>query len=219
MPSISYAITACNEHVELERLLSFLKKYIRPIDELIIQLDTNHTNQVLEVCNLYTNFNGDGSLVFSGAIPNSKFYSTSLNNNFATFKNYLNQNCTKEYIFQIDADEVPNIDLIISLPEILEANPDVDVFLVPRINTVEGITTDHVKKWGWRLNENKWINYPDFQWRIYKNSSEIYWMNRVHERLYGFKEFSYLPEEESYSLYHPKTIERQEKQNNFYNTL
>ena len=43
MPSISYAITACNEHVELERLLEQLDNNIRDTDEVVIQLDTTAT--------------------------------------------------------------------------------------------------------------------------------------------------------------------------------
>ena len=38
---ISYCITACNEHLELDRLLRFLKANIRKEDEVIIQLDIN----------------------------------------------------------------------------------------------------------------------------------------------------------------------------------
>jgi len=37
--------------------------------------------------------------------------------------------------------------------------------------------------------------------------------------LEGYKTLSYLPLEEEYSLYHPKTIDRQEKQNSYYDTL
>jgi hypothetical protein len=127
---------------------------------------------------------------------------------------------TKEdYIFQIDADEVPNITLIKHIPEILEINLGIDVLLVPRVNTVEGLTQEHIQKWGWVIDNQGWVNYPDFQWRIYKNTSSIKWVNKVHERLIGYKTISNLPQIEDYSLYHPKTIERQERQNNYYNTL
>ena len=37
--------------------------------------------------------------------------------------------------------------------------------------------------------------------------------------LEGHLNFSSLPEQETYSLYHSKDITKQEKQNNFYNTL
>jgi len=55
--------------------------------------------------------------------------------------------------------------------------------------------------------------------RIYKNTPKIKWINKVHEVLDGFKTHGMLPLDEEWALYHPKTIEKQEKQNNYYNTL
>jgi glycosyltransferase involved in cell wall biosynthesis len=215
---ISYCITACNEHIELEKLLRFLKRNIREEDEVIIQLDSiNATNEVHEVCNLFTGFNHKEELV--DAITNSKCYQFPLNNDFATFKNELFKQATGDYIFSIDADEIPHIDLVKLLPLMLEQNPEVDMFLVPRVNTVEGLTPEHIAKWGWNVNSEGWVNWPDYQWRIYKNAPYITWKNKVHEVLEGFKQYTYLPMEEDYSLYHPKGIEKQEKQNNYYNTL
>jgi hypothetical protein len=215
---ISYAITACNEYIELERLLRFLKENIREEDEVVIQLDYNHSNSVLEVCNLFTGFNHKQDLV--NTIKNSQFYAFSLDNNFAQFKNQLSRFVTGNYIFQIDADEVPHKNLIKNLPAILEANPDNEVYLVPRINIVDGITLEHIEKWKWNVDPiSGWVNFPDWQWRIYKNDSKIRWINKVHERLTGFKSYAPLPAEEDYCLYHIKNIQRQEKQNEFYNTL
>jgi glycosyltransferase involved in cell wall biosynthesis len=202
MPSISYAITACNEHEELERLLDQLYPALRDIDEIILQIDTTATEEVKEVAFKYFN-------ITVTAFP--------LAGDFATFKNNLKNYCTKDYIFQIDADEYLTEELLLSLPEILEMNPEVDLYAVPRINTVKGLTSQHINKWGWYINENGWINYPDHQTRILKNISEIKWINKVHERLVGAKTTVPLPE--GYELIHPKTIERQEKQNNYYNTL
>jgi hypothetical protein len=204
MPSISYAITACNEHVELERLFTQLEDNIHPEDEVIIQIDTTATSEVKALC-----------LDYMG--KNWYVVEFGLNSDFASFKNNLKNYCTKDYIFQIDADEYPSEQLIISLPEILELNPEIELYAVPRINTVEGLTQEHIQKWGWNVNENGWVNYPDYQTRILKNIPEIKWINKVHERLIGAKNGSHLPE--GYDLIHPKTIERQEKQNQFYNTL
>jgi hypothetical protein len=215
---ISYAITACNEHIELEKLLCFLKRNIREEDEVIIQLDSiNATNKVQEVCNLFTGFNHKTELIDS--ITNSKSYQFPLNNDFATFKNELFKQSTGDYIFSIDADEIPNINLIKSLPSILEQNSEIDVFFVPRVNTVKDITPEHINKWRWNVNDKGWVNFPDYQMRIYKNKPEIQWIKPVHEILDGFKTFSHLPAEEVWSLYHPKDIKRQEKQNNYYDTF
>ena len=202
MSSISYAITACNEHVELERLLDQLYPVLRDIDEIIIQIDTTATEEVKEVTFKY---------------PNITVTAFPLMSDFASFKNNLKKYCTKDYVFQIDADEYLSEELLASLPEILEMNPEVDLYAVPRINTVKGLTSEHINKWGWYINENGWINYPDHQTRILKNVPEINWVNKVHERLVGAKTIVPLPE--GYDLIHPKTIERQEKQNNYYNTL
>jgi len=202
MPSISYAITACNEHVELERLLEQLDSNIRDIDEVVIQLDTTATDKVKEVCYKY---------------PAFTLWEYPLNGDFASFKNHLKSKCTRDYIFQIDADEYLSSPLLENLPEVLELNPDIELYAVPRINTVEGLTQEHIDKWRWYVNNNGWVNYPDHQQRIFKNIPEIKWVNKVHERIDGVTIVCPLPE--GYDLIHPKTIERQEKQNTFYNTL
>jgi len=216
---ISYAITVCNEFIEIQRLVNFLLQHKRPQDEIVVQQDASfkatasHTPLTPEMeVNLYC-----GNLADMGKI---KFtYDFSLNNNFAAFKNHLTQQCTGDYIFQIDADEYPSEDLIQSLPEMLELNPEMDIFLVPRVNTVEGLTPEHIAKWGWNVTDTGWVNFPDFQWRIWRNVPEIKWVNKVHERLDGFKTYTMLPDVEYFALYHPKTIEKQEKQNNYYETL
>ena len=199
MPSISYAITACNEHRELSFLLDILRNNIRQEDEIVIQLDFNATKEVRTIANKYTMH--------------------PLNGDFATFKNHLSKFCTKDYIFQIDADEYPHPHLMANLSDILEYNKTIDVFLVPRINTVSGLTEQHIQKWGWQVNDKGWVNFPDYQWRIWKNGKGIHWINKVHERLDGFKEYSVLPQSEEYCLFHPKDIERQERQNKLYETI
>lgn len=199
MPSISYAVTACNEHRELSLLLEVLRNNIRQEDEIVILLDSNATKEVRTIANKYTMH--------------------PLNGDFATFKNHLTKFCTKDYIFQIDADEYPHPHLMANLADILEHNKTIDVFLVPRINTVSGLTDQHINKWGWNVNDKGWVNFPDYQWRIWKNGKGIHWINKVHERLDGFKEYSALPQSEEYCLFHPKDIERQERQNQFYNTI
>ena len=215
---ISYCICAHNEHLELEHLLRFLKQHIREEDEVIIQLDTTHTPEVLEVCNLFTNFNHQGDIEFQ-SIPNSKFYSFPLNKDFASFKNKLFEESTGDYIFNVDADEIPNEFLIKNIHSLLEGNPEIDVLLVPRENYVVNLTQEHINKWGWRVDDKNRINWPDLQWRIYRNSGNIKWINKVHERLEGFDVYTHLPVEPEWSLLHIKNIERQEKQNKFYETI
>ena len=200
MPSISYAITAHNEHIELQRLLNQLNDITRSIDEIVIQLDTNATEEVKHVSKGY------------------KTVTFGLNGDFASFKNNLKDNCRCSWIFFIDADEYLSENLADNLTEILTINEGlVDVIATPRINTVKGLTREHIDKWRWFVNEKGWVNYPDYQTRICANKSEIQWVNKVHERLSGWKTIAHLPE--GYELIHPKTIDRQERQNKFYDTI
>jgi hypothetical protein len=216
---ISYAITVCNEIEEIKRLIPFLLEHKRDEDEIVVQQDAgfkqtaSHTPLTPEMeVNLYCgNLLDEGKIIFE--------YKTALNKDFAQFKNNLNSQCSGDYIFQIDADEIPNKALLENLPEILQANPDHEVYYVPRVNTVEGLTQEHIQKWNWRVNENGWVNWPDYQMRIWKNKPEIKWRNKVHEVLEGHKNFSALPAQEELALYHPKDIERQEKQNEYYSNL
>jgi hypothetical protein len=147
------------------------------------------------------------------------WHSGKFDRHFADWKNKLTSLCSGDYIFQIDADEIPSEDLIKTLPELLGLNPEMDVFLVPRVNTVENITPEHIHKWGWNVTDTGWVNWPDFQMRIWRNVPEIKWKNKVHEVLEGFKTYTALPDVEYFALHHPKTIEKQEKQNNYYDTL
>jgi glycosyltransferase involved in cell wall biosynthesis len=200
MSSISYAVCAHNEHLELERLLNQLNGITRSIDEIVIQLDNTATEEVKQVAKNYN------PITFS------------LNGDFASFKNNLKDNCKGDWVFFIDADEYLSENLVDNLTEMLTINEGlVDVIATPRINTVEGLTRDHIDKWRWFVNEKGWVNYPDYQTRICVNKPEIKWINKVHERLSGWKTIANLPE--GYDLIHPKTIERQEKQNNYYNIL
>jgi hypothetical protein len=203
---ISYAITVCNELDEIKRLVPFLFQYKRPEDEICVLLDKPKASHVL-VDQLYK---------YSSANWITLKEST-FQGHFAEWKNELTKMCSGDYIFQIDVDELPNELLIENLHSVLENN--VDVILVPRVNLVQGITPQHIQAWGWKQNEKGWIQWPDFQWRIYKNNSEIEWKNKVHEILDGYKSYANLPEMEEYAIYHFKTIERQEKQNGYYSTL
>jgi len=203
---ISYAIPVCNEHKELDRLLNFLISNKRPEDEIVVQADLgNTTKEVYQVIDQYKD--------------SIKLVEFGLKGNFGDFKNNLKANCSGEWIFQIDADEYLKEEFIQYLPEILQNNPTIDLFLLPRINTVEGLTQQHIDTWRWRVDEKGWVNFPDYQTRILQNSPKINWVNKVHEVLTGHNTYAMFPAEEFYCLIHPKTIDRQEKQNTLYSVL
>lgn len=204
---ITYALTVCNEFIEIQRLIAFLIKNKRVQDNIVVLYD--EANGDLEIENFLRSHSINGEFIWHKA----KF-----KGHFADWKNLLTSFCTGDYIFQIDADEMISEYVCHTLPQVLEAN-QVDVIRVPRINTVEGMTQDHMQQWGWNVNEHGWINFPDYQWRIYRNNSSVMWINKVHEVLTGYNSISHLPIEKEWCLYHPKTIERQVKQNSYYANL
>jgi glycosyltransferase involved in cell wall biosynthesis len=204
---ISYAILVCNEIDEIKKLIPHLLKYKREEDEIVVVIDKD--SSTLEVIEYIEGLVNVGFCY--------RFHS--LNGDFSQHKNYLNVLCEGDYIFNIDADEIPDSRLITLLPELLSSNSEVDAFWIPRVNIVSNITYEHIEKWGWTINSKGWINFPDAQLRLFKNDFNIRWENKVHERLTGYETISSLPNEEQYSLLHIKDIKRQEKQNSYYDTL
>ena len=204
---ISFAITVCNELEEIKRLVPFLLEHKRIQDEIVILYDEKNGNtEILDFLlpyNIKPNVQTWRGFGFEG--------------NFADWKNKLNEYCTGDYIYQLDADEMISEHMVKNLSTILEVNPKVDLIFVPRINTVNGITQEHINKWGWMVNENGWINFPDAQGRVFRKG--MTWYGKVHEKIIGGQKFSSLPLDEEYCIQHHKTIERQEKQNNFYSSL
>lgn len=201
--TISYAITVWNELEEIKRLLPFLLQHKREQDEIVVRWDKSGPKEVwdylvsLEGINLAQGpFHGD----------------------FARWKNNLNGQCNKDYIYQIDADEMIDAYVMRLIPQVLEMN-SVELLAVPRINTVEGLTQVHIKKWGWNVNEKGWVNFPDYQTRVYKNDPRIRWHGEVHEKIIGHNTFAAMPTDKEWCLLHHKEIGRQEKQNDYYNTL
>jgi glycosyltransferase involved in cell wall biosynthesis len=206
---LSYAITACNEVEETIRLVNQLLNYKEDNSEIVVLLDTPKAPaELIEYLEL------------QAKADKLDLIESEFGGDFAQWKNLLNSQCKGEWIFQLDADEYLMPDLIVNMEALLDSNEDKDLILVPRINTVEGLTETHIQKWGWNVNDKGWVNFPDVQTRIYKNKPEqIGWSGKVHERIGGFENYTNFPLEEIYCIKHPKTIERQEKQNNYYDTL
>lgn len=224
IPTVSFAITVCNEHKELEYLLTQLIPFVKEADEIVIQVDdTNSTLSVREVIESFQSKN-------PGMINHVVF---PLNSNFAKFKNNLKEQCTKDYIFQIDADEYLAPFLLLIHETLLE-NPSTEAFWIPRINTVKDLDMNYAKSIGWNIYEDDFyeglpiINWPDLQLRLFKNLKRIKWSGQVHEKIVGHKTFAILgttdlaidiSNNRKFSIIHQKTFERQLKQNSFYKTL
>ena len=206
---ISYGVTVSNEIVEIQNIIERLSTNKRVEDEIVIQFDSSTaTIPVVEYLN---------ECVINAKIQ--KLVSFPLNGDFGQFKQHLNQNCSGDWIFQLDADEDLESTLIQNLHTILEENPEIDMFWLPRINIVNGVTPDDIQKWGWNISEQGWVNYPDVQGRLFRNKQSIFWAGKVHEKIQGYESYSIFPPEELYSIKHIKDIDRQRKQNDFYEQL
>jgi hypothetical protein len=203
MINLIYGITVCDEHEEIIRLLNLLKNNTK--DEIVVQYDLTKTPQ---------------SLLDDIKKYDVKIFEQPFNGDFSKFKNELNLTCQilgADYIFQLDADELLSETLIKSVKSMVYRNSECELFYLPRINTVQGITEEHVKMWGWSINEKGYINFPDNQGRIFR--SHLRWGGKVHESIVGMKNYMFFPIKEEYCIIHNKTIEKQEKQNTLYSGL
>ena len=205
---ISFGLTTHNEGHYIGELMDQLIPHCEKTGDEIVVVDDDSTDEyTLQL--LYNYADSD----------RIRLYQHALDNDFAAHKNYLNSLCEGDYIFQIDADEKFHNNLLTYLHDIVYNNTNVDLFLIPRVNVVTGLTDDDVKRWGWVLNEKGWVVWPDYQTRLYRNTDDIKWEGKVHERIIGYKTHAPLPAEEEWALYHIKEIERQRKQNDYYATI
>ena len=93
---ISYGLTVCNEDKELENLITYLRRIIDENDEIVVVYDKNRvTTEVKEVLDTYQ--------------KDISYYPFDFKQNFLENKNYLNSKCSGDYIFQLDADELPEV--------------------------------------------------------------------------------------------------------------
>ena len=201
---ISYAILTHNEGQYIETLLSFLTNNKRPIDEIVIVDDYSTDDLTKSILDKYKDQINLQYRTFDGD---------------HTQKNYLNSLCTGDYILQLDADELVKPEFIEILPQILENNSETDLFIMPRINTVEGLTQEYITKWRWNVNEKGWVNFPDWQMRLYRNCDWVKWDGLLHSKIEGHKTYVFLPAEELFCILHPKQLERQVAQNDLYDKI
>jgi len=206
---ISFAVTTHNEGECIERLLSQLQSYIEdnPDNEVVILDDFSDDSETSTIIEYYSN------------LSYMHLHKRQLNRNFGEHKSYLNSLCKGKYIFQIDADEYLSTELLDSLSDIIDGNSSVDLFFIPRVNVVEGLTDEHIDMWKWVVNDQGWVNFPDWQTRLYQNTPDIMWVGQVHERITGHSSYAVLPPEEKFSIIHIKDISTQETQNLFYSEI
>jgi glycosyltransferase involved in cell wall biosynthesis len=205
---ISFAVTTHNEGQYIQDLLDQLVPYCEKTGDEIVVVDDNSTDPF--TVNVLEGYERSNSI---------KLHNHALNNNFAAHKNFLAEQCKGDYIFQVDADETFHPNLLTYLHDIVDNNTNIDLFLIPRVNVVNGLVDEDIKRWRWQVNEHGWVMFPDYQTRLYKSHVDIRWEGVVHERIVGFKTMAPLPAEEEWSLYHIKDIDRQRKQNDYYATI
>jgi glycosyltransferase involved in cell wall biosynthesis len=201
---ISYAILTHNEGEYIAELLALLFTYKRDIDEIVIVDDYSDDEKTKSILNDFKDLITLDYRTFDGD---------------HTQKNYLNSKCTGDYILQLDADELVKPEFLEMLPALLEENNEIDLFIMPRINTVEGLTQEWIDKWRWNVNEKGWVNFPDFQMRLYRNCDWVKWSGLLHSKIEGHKTFVFLPTDELFCILHPKQLDRQVEQNNLYDKI
>ena len=215
---ISYLISCHNEAVQLRSLFYWINIHKTPLDEVIVLDDFSDEEYTKGVLSEYVKNN------------DFKVFQHALNADYGSHKNFGTKQCKGDYIFQIDGDERPNENILgENLHSIIESNPEIELIFVPRINDYKGVTEEHARQWGWRLTNSKsdgvaqgrpLVNAPDFQGRIFKNVPDrIKWDRKLHEKIEGHNQYSFLPAEEEYALYHDKTIEKQLETNLRYNKV
>ena len=204
---ISYSILVHNETNTLEKLLKFLIKWKQPQDEIVILDDYSDDEKTKQILDFYVSAH---DIVFE---------QRNLLCDFASQKNHLKNMGSGDYSFNLDADEMISLWMIKNVHEIIEANEGIDLIYLPRINTVEGLTQQHAQAWRWQVNENGWVNFPDWQGRIFRNRPNIRWQYKVHEMITGYQTYATLPQDKPFCILHPKTIKKQEEQNQKYSRI
>lgn len=142
---ISYAMTTSNELdliSNINKIIDFITAPSEIEYELVVVDDESSDPKIVEFFESFTQ-------------SNIKIISRKFTGNFAEHKNFLNEQCTGDWIINLDADEFLPLDTMELLPYIIDANPEIEAYWLPRINTVDGLTNQHVQKWLWRISSHE----------------------------------------------------------------
>jgi len=201
---LSYLVTCHNETSSLDKLLSKLVQNKKDNHEIVLLDDYSDNPESLEIIQKYK--------------EKTSFHQHKLDRNYGAHKNYGIEQCKGTWIFQLDGDEYPTDLLLENIDVVLESNVDNEVLWLPRLNYFADVTELDVKTWGWNYQDGM-INFPDYQSRIYRNLSHIRYQRRLHEKVEGFKSYTFVPPQKDYAIVHEKTIEKQRQTNLNYNKL
>ena len=191
---ITYSIQVCNESRELYSLLNFLIKVKDEEDYINVIVDSLHTTDKVKLVNEH----------FKDSI--SVFYNPFIN--FCKNAHFHLEKCTTEYMFGIDADEMPQESMIKGLKQVLNEH-NVDILYIPRINIHPGSTQEFLEKTKFHVNQVGWINWPDYQGRVIKK--DVKWTDEIHTKpIHDGKKVGSLGDNPTLALWHIKSIEKQE---------
>ena len=193
---LSYAISVCNESKDLFSLVSFLLKVKDEEDEITILIDTTHVTENVKNVIRY----------FGDKIETCE---RDFDGNFAEHRNYHITQCKGDYIFMIDPDEMPKENLIVNIKKMIH-DSGAELIMIPRINICPGFTQEWLEKCKFITNDLDWINWPDYQGRIFKNDENIKWSRGLHEVVSGTSKIVQLQADPKISLWHIKSIEKQD---------
>ena len=104
---ISYSILTHNETDSLLELVEFLVKHKDDNDEIVILDDFSDNKKTIEILDVMT------------SMHEMTFEQRHLLKDYAGQKNYLTRMCKNDYIINIDADELPNKQLMKNIKPIL----------------------------------------------------------------------------------------------------
>lgn len=193
---LTYTIQVCNESRELFSLLGFLCKTIdHEEDDIHVVVDSRHVTDKVE---LVLDHFKDRIHIFRR--PFDTFHE---NGQFHMAQ------ARGEYIFGLDADEMPQELLIKNIKAIIEETK-AEIIAVPRINIHPGATQAFIDASGFKVNEVGWINWPDYQMRIVKKCEHITCTEELHTKLAGTDKIVTLRPEPKIALWHIKSVEKQE---------
>jgi hypothetical protein len=201
---VTFAIGVCDEARELDDLLYFLvgaQKVIESGDEVNVLVDSKRvTPHVQEVLRRY---------------PTIVTCERAFDGDFSAHRNYHIERCAGETVFMLDADEIPQPKLIEIAREFSE-----DILYVPRLNVVPGYSPEFLARHKFKVSNAGYINYPDFQGRIFRRAPSIKWTGKVHEKLTGSdRVFMLSPDAVEHAIWHVKSLRKQDKQNALYDQL
>ncbi len=137
--TLSYLVTCHNEESSLDKLLSVLVENKEDDHDIVLIDDFSDNPKTINIINKYRD--------------SITWHTRKLNRNYGAQKNFGIESCNGDWIFQIDADEYPTIELINNINSILDANIDNEVLWVPRLNIFHGVDDSDIRQWGWTVTK------------------------------------------------------------------